>query len=161
MRLAVLLVFVAFPLLELALLIRAGQAWGVWPVIGIILATGILGVAILRWQGFKVAEKVSAELRAGRAPVASLADSGFIFAAGAFLVSPGLIGDGLGLLLLIPPVRTLIRHALAARLADATTVVVPRTTDRREDGRPPDTSDEAPIIEGEWKRLDDDPGKRS
>jgi UPF0716 protein FxsA len=161
MRLAVLLVFVAFPLLELALLIRAGQALGVWPVLGIILATGILGVAILRRQGFKVAEKVSAEMNAGRAPVAAMADSGLIFAAGAFLVSPGLIGDGLGLLLLIPPVRTLIRHALAARLADSTTIVVRQTTVRREDGRPPNASDQAPVIEGDWKRIDDDPEKRS
>lgn len=153
MRFALLLVFVAYPLLELALLIRAGQAWGFWPVLGVIIGTGLLGVAILRRQGFKVAEKISAELNAGRAPVAPLADSGLVFAAGAFLMSPGLIGDTLGLVLLIPPVRTLIRHALAARLTGSSSVIVSRSTVRRD-------NEDTTTIEGDWKRLDDDPGNR-
>jgi UPF0716 protein FxsA len=153
MRFALLLVFVAYPLLELALLIRAGQAWGFWPVLGVIIGTGLLGVAILRRQGFKVAEKITAELNAGRAPVAPLADSGLVFAAGAFLMSPGLIGDTLGLVLLIPPVRTLIRHALAARLTGSSSVVVRRSTVRRD-------NEDTTTIEGDWKRLDDDPGNR-
>ncbi len=154
MRFALLLVFVAYPLIELALLIRAGQAWGVWPVLGAIIGTALLGVAILRRQGFKAAEKISAELRAGRAPVAPLADSGLVLAAGACLISPGLIGDSLGLLLLIPPVRTRIRHALASRIMGSSTVIVRRTTVER-------SPDGAPTIEGEWKRLDDEPGNRS
>jgi UPF0716 protein FxsA len=153
MRFALLLVFVAYPLLELALLIRAGQAWGFWPVLGVIIGTGLLGVAILRRQGFKVAEKISAELNAGRAPVAPLADSGLVFAAGAFLMSPGLIGDTLGLVLLISPVRTLIRHALAARLTGSSSVIVRRSTVRRD-------NEDTTTIEGDWKRLDDDPGNR-
>jgi UPF0716 protein FxsA len=153
MRFALLLVFVAYPLLELALLIRAGQAWGFWPVLGVIIGTGLLGVAILRRQGFKVAEKISAELNAGRAPVAPLADSGLVFAAGAFLMSPGLIGDTLGLVLLISPVRTFIRHALAARLTGSSSVIVRRSTVRRD-------NEDTTTIEGDWKRLDDDPGNR-
>ncbi len=160
MRLALLLVFVAYPLLELALLIRAGQAWGFWPVLGAMVGTGLLGVAILRRQGFKVAEKLSAELDAGRTPVAPLADSGLVFAAGAFLVSPGLIGDALGLLLLLPPVRALVRNSLAARLAGSSTVVVRRSTTRWRRSKPPH-QDQPPVIEGEWERLDDDRENRS
>ena len=110
MRLALLLAFVAYPLLELALLIRAGQAIEFWPVLALIIGTGLLDMAILRRQGFKVIEKVSAALDEGREPVAPLADSALIFAAGSLLVSPGLIGDALGLLLLIPQLRQLIRH---------------------------------------------------
>ncbi len=160
MRIALLLIFVAYPLLELALLIRAGQSWGFWTVLGAIIGTGLLGSAILRRQGFKVAEKLSAELNAGRAPVAPLADSGLIFAAGAFLMSPGLIGDALGLLLLVPPVRTLIRSLLAARVAGSSTIVVRRSRMRRRRTEPV-KPDEPPIIEGDWERLDDDREKRS
>lgn len=160
MRLALLLVFVAYPLLELALLIRAGQAWGFWPVLGTIIGTGFLGAAVLRRQGFKVAEKLSAELNAGRAPVAPLADSGLVFAAGAFLMSPGLIGDALGLLLLIPPVRSLVRHALAARLDSSSTVVVRGTSTRWRRKQPP-KQEGPPVIEGEWERVDDDRENRS
>lgn len=159
MRLALLLVFVAYPLLELALLIRAGQTWGFWPVLGTIVGTCVLGVAVLRRQGFKVAEKLSAELNAGREPVAPLADSGLVFAAGAFLVSPGLIGDALGLALLLPPVRSLVRTALAARLAGSSTVIVRRSGTRWRRGEPPNDG-QPPVIEGEWERLDDDREKR-
>jgi UPF0716 protein FxsA len=158
MRLALLLMFVVYPLLELALLIRAGQIWGIWPVLAAIIGTAILGVAILRRHGFRVAEKISAELNAGRAPVAPLADSGLVFAAGAFLVSPGLIGDTLGLLLLIPPLRTAIRHWLGARIVGSSTVVV--RTSRRVWSESPREPDGPPVIEGDFERLDDDPPQR-
>lgn len=160
MRVALLLVFVAYPLLELALLIRAGQTWGFWPVLGAIIGTGVLGAAILRRQGFKVAEKLSAELNAGRTPVAPLADSGLIFAAGAFLMSPGLIGDALGLLLMLPPIRALVSSALAARLDDKSTVVVRHSRMRRWRNKPSKPED-PPVIEGEWERVDDDKENRS
>lgn len=159
MRLALLLVFVAYPLLELALLIRAGQAWGFWPVLGAIVGTGLLGLAVLRRQGFKVAEKLSAELDAGRTPVAPLADSGLVLAAGAFLISPGLIGDVLGLLLLLPPVRSFVGSALAARIAVSSTVEVRRSGTHWRRGDRPDQH-EPPVIDGEWERLDDDREKR-
>jgi UPF0716 protein FxsA len=161
MRLALLLVFVAYPLLELALLIRAGQAWGFWPVLAAIVGTGLLGAAVLRRQGFKVAEQLSEDLNAGRAPVAPLADSGLIFAAGAFLMSPGLIGDALGLLLLIPPVRNLVRTTLAARLEGSSTVVVRHGTKTRWRHREPPKQEGPPVIEGEWERVDDDRENRS
>ena len=156
MRLAFLFLFLAFPLLELALLIRAGQSWGFWPILGVIVGTGLLGTAILRRQGFRVAEKVAAELNAGRAPVAPLADSGLVFAAGALLLSPGLIGDALGLLLLVPGVRTLSGKWLAAQLFGNATVVVATSTTRTDRG---DGSrrEVPPVIEGDWERLDDDP----
>lgn len=156
MRLAFLLVFVAYPLLELALLIRAGQSWGFWPVLGMIVGTGVLGVAILRRQGFRVAEKVATELNAGRAPVAPLADSGLIFAAGSLLLSPGLIGDALGLLLMVPGIRSPVGKWLSARLFGNATVVVSTSTTRSTRGDD-DRRDIPPVIEGDWERLDDDP----
>jgi UPF0716 protein FxsA len=161
MRLLLILMFVAFPLLELILLIRAGQALGIWPVVAIIMGTAILGLTILRQQGFKVAQKISAELEAGRAPVEPLADSGMVFAAGALLISPGLIGDALGLLLLIPPLRKLIRRGLAARLFGSSTVIVRRSSSRYERRDPDEDSDDPPIIEGDWKRIDDDQRNKS
>lgn len=159
MHLALLLAIFAYPLLELALLIRAGQLWGLLAVLTIILATGALGVAILRRQGFRTAEKLQAELKAGQTPLATLADSGMIFAAGALLVSPGLIGDAAGLLLLIAPVRMLIRKAIASKIETTTTVVVETSTRRQEQGARSQPGD-PPVIEGEWERIDEKPPKR-
>lgn len=160
MRLALLLVFVAYPLLELALLIRVGQAIGFWPVLALIIGTGLFGLAILRRQGFKVVEKVSAALEEGREPVAPLADSALVFAAGSFLISPGLIGDVLGLLLLIPQLRRLIRHTVSARLLGSSTLVVRRSRTSTSTGEPRPPSGPGTIIEGEWERLDEDPRDR-
>jgi UPF0716 protein FxsA len=160
MRLALLLAFVAYPLLELALLIRAGQAIGFWPVLALIIGTGLLGVAILRRQGFRVIEKVSAALDEGREPVAPLADSALIFAAGSLLVSPGLIGDALGLLLLIPQLRQLIRHSISARILGSSTLVVRRSRTSTTTGEPRPPSGPGKIIEGDWERLDEDPRDR-
>jgi UPF0716 protein FxsA len=160
MRLALLFAFVAYPLLELALLIRAGQALGFWPVLGLIVGTGLLGVAILRRQGFKVIEKVSAALDEGREPVAPLADSALLFAAGSLLISPGPIGDALGLLLLIPQLRRLIRHTISARVLGSSTVVVRRSRSSTTTGDPRTSSAPGKIIEGEWERLDEDPRNR-
>jgi UPF0716 protein FxsA len=159
MRIALLLVFVAYPLLELALLIRVGGIIGFWPLFGLIVATGILGVSILRRQGFRVVEKVAAALDEGREPVGPLADSALVFTAGAFLVAPGLIGDVLGLLLLLPPVRRLVRAALAANIFGSSTIVVRsrRTTTTRAEPRPPASGK---VIEGEWERLDEEPRER-
>ena len=160
MRLALLLVFVAYPLLELALLIRAGQAIGFWPVLAIIIGTGLLGVAILRRQGFKVVEKVSAALEEGREPVAPLADSALVFAAGSMLISPGLVGDTMGLLLLIPQLRHLIRHTISARVLGSSTIVVRRSRTSATTAEPRPPSGPGKIIEGEWERLDEDPRDR-
>ncbi len=160
MRLALLLVFVAYPLLELALLIRAGQAIGFWPVFAIIIGTGLLGVAILRRQGFKVVEKVSAALEEGREPVAPLADSALVFAAGSMLISPGLVGDTIGLLLLIPQLRHLIRHTISARVLGSSTIVVRRSRTSATTAEPRPPSGPGKIIEGEWERLDEDPRDR-
>jgi UPF0716 protein FxsA len=160
MRLALLLAFVAYPLLELALLIRAGQAIGFWPVLALIIGTGLLGVAILRRQGFKVIEKVSAALDEGREPVAPLADSALIFAAGSLLVSPGLISDALGVLLLIPQLRQLIRHSISARILGSSTLVVRRSRTSTTTGEPRPPSGPGKIIEGDWERLDEDPRDR-
>lgn len=160
MRIALLLVFVAYPLLELALLIRAGAAFGFWPVFGVIIGTGILGVMILRRQGFKVIERVSADLQEGRAPVAPLADSGLVFAAGSFLISPGLIGDVLGLLLLVPQLRRLIRHTISARVLGSSTMVIRRSRTSTTNAEPRPPAGPGTIIEGEWERLDEDPRDR-
>lgn len=104
-RIVLLLVFIAVPLLEIALLIKAGSSFGFWPTIAIVIFTAFLGTFMLRWQGLSVMARANEALRAGRMPVESVADGVFLLLAGAFLLTPGLLTDGVGFAFLVPQVR--------------------------------------------------------
>jgi len=105
MRIALLLVFIAVPLLEIALLIKAGNSLGFWPTLSIVIFTAVLGTVMLRWQGLSVMMRAEETLRKGRMPVESVADGVFLLLAGAFLLTPGLLTDGIGFAFLVPGVR--------------------------------------------------------
>lgn len=106
-----LLALIILPIAELWLLVRIGQAIGLGPTIALILLTGIFGVSIARRGGARALFRIQDSLARGALPAREVIDGLMIFLAGALLVVPGVITDGLGLLLLIPPLR-----ARAARL---------------------------------------------
>lgn len=107
--------FIAIPLIELALLIQIGEWLGVAPTIGLVVVTGILGASLARWQGFKTFLKIQRELDSGRIPANELLDGLMILIGGLLLLTPGLLTDLLGFSLLIPPVRTWFRGWLKHR----------------------------------------------
>ncbi len=112
LRLAALLAFVAFPILEIGLLIRAGQALGFWRLALIVILTAILGTAVIRRTGLSVLTRARAHIERGRSGFTPLLDGLIQLTAGMLLIFPGLISDFLGLILLIPAVR----HVLVTRV---------------------------------------------
>ncbi len=110
MRLGLILVFIAVPLIELALLIQLGTTLGFWPTIGIILLTAVVGTLVLQTQGFETMRRMQLAMARGEPPVEPIIDGMFLLLAGAFLLTPGVVTDAIGLLLLVPQVRTLIRR---------------------------------------------------
>ncbi|MGE0709181.1 MAG: FxsA family protein [Planctomycetota bacterium] len=106
------LCFTVLPVVELALLIRIGQAID-WPgTIAIVLLTGAIGAALARRAGLAVLGKIQERMAAGELPGRELFDGALILLAGALLVTPGVITDATGFLLLVPFVRTLLAKAL-------------------------------------------------
>lgn len=108
-----LLLFIALPIVELALLIEIGQRLGLLPALALILLTGAAGAALARSQGARVLTQVRAELAAGRMPISQLTDGLLILVAGVTLLAPGLITDIGGLLLLFPPTRAGVRRLVS------------------------------------------------
>jgi UPF0716 protein FxsA len=165
MWIALFLIFVAVPLLELALLIKLGQWIGLWPTFAVIFLTAGLGLAILQQQGFKAFRLAAETMARGEPPVAAAIDGFMLMLAAGLLIAPGLITDAAGLLLLIPPVRrSAAAWGLKRMMASGTfTTRTWRTTHRGETaekaGRPfPDPSQSGgpgPVIEGEFERLDE------
>jgi len=169
MRTGIVLLIIALPLIELALLIRAGQSIGFWPLMAIILITGTLGVIVFQRQGLAMMRRLFEMQQGQRLPrenaAAPLFDSGLVYVAATLLVFPGLLGDICGLILLVPPIRSW----LAARLARApsmTTWVWVETTGpgpqrRGQHDRPDKPRSDGPnpgtTIDGEFQRLDERP----
>jgi len=118
-------VFMIVPLAEIAFFVLIGNAIGLWPTLAGVLLTAVAGALVLRWQGLSLISDIRSSMGAGRLPTRSLADAMMVAIAGLLLLLPGYFSDLLGiLLLLIPPVRTLIYRYLASRV----TVVSTTTT---------------------------------
>lgn len=110
------LAFIALPVLELIVLLRIGSWLGLLPTLLLILTTGVVGAAVARSQGMQVLARMRGDLAEGKPPVARVIDGALILAAGLLLVTPGVISDVLGILLLLPPTRALVRRLMASRM---------------------------------------------
>ena len=110
------LAFITLPVIELILLLRIGSWLGALPTILLVIVTGVVGAAIARSQGVQVLARIRQDLGAGRPPVSSMVDGALILVAGVLLITPGVVTDALGILLLLPPTRALVRRAAAGRM---------------------------------------------
>lgn len=111
-----LLLFVLVPAVELVLLIRIGRWIGLWPTLGIIVVTGVVGSVLARQQGFSVFARLQARLGGGELPGREIVDGAIILVSGALLLTPGVLTDVVGFAGLVPwtraPIRGLLRRYL-------------------------------------------------
>ena len=114
-----LLLFILVPALELWLLIEIGSRVGALPTLSLIVLTGALGAYLARRQGLGALHRIRSDTAQGRIPASSLADGLFILVAAALLLTPGILTDGLGFLLLTPPVRNRLKREIWRRLEQA------------------------------------------
>src|SRR3954452_4041008 len=117
MLLPLVLLFIAVPLAELAVIIQVGQAIGVWWTIGLLLLDSILGSWLMRHQGRSAWRRFNAALQEGRVPTREVLDGALVIFGGALLLTPGFISDVVGILLLLPPTRAVVRGTLVAIFA--------------------------------------------
>lgn len=112
-----LLVFVAMPLVEMALLIWVGGRLGILPTLAVVILTGIAGATLVKRQGLAVWYAARQRLAAGGIPARELAHGAMLLVAGAFLLTPGFITDVVGFALLVPRIRDWLRNRIGERLA--------------------------------------------
>lgn len=111
------IVFLVVPIVELAVIIQVGQVIGVLPTIALLLAVSIGGAWLVKREGLGVYQRFRRQVDAGRVPGKEIADGVMIILAGALLLTPGFVTDVLGILLLLPPVRSAVRAAVLSRVA--------------------------------------------
>jgi UPF0716 protein FxsA len=114
-----LLLFIAVPAVELMLLIEIGQRIGTLATIGLIIGTGIVGASLARQQGVSTLARLRADLADGRLPAEPIVDGVLILVAGAVLITPGVLTDVFGFLLLVPTCRSVLKRSLKRRFERA------------------------------------------
>jgi UPF0716 protein FxsA len=107
-------IFILVPIAELYVIIKVGEAIGLLPTLLLLLADAVLGSMLLRHQGRAAWIRFNRALAEGRLPHKEVFDGVLVIMGGALLLTPGFLTDILGLILLIPPTRALIR-AMSAR----------------------------------------------
>ena len=125
MFLKLLLLFTVVPILELALLIRIGRAIHVGPTVALVILTGVVGAALARHQGLRVLARIHEHLARGTMPATEMVEGLMILLAAAVLITPGVITDCFGLVLLIPPARAFVRKAAIAYFKKRLVIVEP------------------------------------
>jgi UPF0716 protein FxsA len=112
MLVRLILLFTVMPLIELYLLIQVGRYLGSFQTIMIVLITGIIGGLLARSQGLSVQKQIRVDLQKGIIPTDSLIDGCFILIAGALLITPGMITDVFGFILMVPFLRGWLKKRL-------------------------------------------------
>ena len=102
--------FIIIPFIEMLILIKLGQELGFWTTLVIIVITGVVGAALTRMEGIKVIIRIKDQLREGNLPGEELVDALLILIAGVLLITPGLLTDGFGLLIILPRIRSYIKR---------------------------------------------------
>ena len=108
--------FIFIPLVELYILIEAGEIIGLWPTISLILLTGIAGAWLARSQGIKILQRIQEETARGQMPAITIIDGALVLVGGLLLLTPGFFTDTLGFSFLVPITRDLWRKGLSAWL---------------------------------------------
>lgn len=152
-----LLIFIVVPVVEMYILIEVGAIIGAWPTIGLVLLTAMIGLALLRQQGFSTLARGMQRLDAGELPAEEMLEGLLLAVGGALLLTPGFVTDAFGFALLLP----FSRRALARVLMRRGLIRMAGGSSAHGAWRHPDGSH---VIEGEWmeeqppsRRIDPDP----
>lgn len=138
------------------MLIEIGQRIGALTTVGIIVVTGLVGAALARHQGMATLARLTADLGEGRLPAEPLIDGVMILLAGAMLITPGLLTDLSGFLLLVPACRRFVKRVLKRRFERAVQAGTARASVGFDDAADPAGS---PPMKNVTPRRPNDPGR--
>lgn len=103
------IIFLIVPIIEVSILIKMVHAIGFWETVLIQVGTAFLGATLAKYEGLRVWTNIQGQLNQGLMPGDEMVDGLLIFAGGIVLLTPGLLTDLLGFLLLIPFTRILFK----------------------------------------------------
>jgi len=157
MGIILLAAFIALPLIEIWVFIEIGAEIGAFSTIAVCVLTAVVGMAMLRAQGFATLMRARSQMDEGILPAKELFDGLCLLVAGAFLLTPGFVTDIFGFLLLVPAFRGFLRALVGRRLETHATVHVgPELGGGGGGGAPRRGPRGGTVIEGEFEEVDPD-----
>ncbi|MEE9388176.1 MAG: FxsA family protein [Paracoccaceae bacterium] len=140
--------FLAIPLIEIALFIQVGGFIGLWWTLGIVIFTAFLGTRLIRSQGVMALNDVRSSFSDLRDPTEPLAHGAMILFSGALLLTPGFFTDAIGFALLVPAVRRMVFSYAKSRITVQGFTV--------NSGQRPTQQSSNTVIDGEFVEIDPD-----
>lgn len=113
-KLAVLMILV--PVCEIAILIQTKTVIGLPWTLLLIISTGVTGAMMLRQEGFSTLRRIRTALSRGEVPAVEIIDGVLLLAGGILLLTPGLLTDLCGFILMTPWTRTWLNSRLRSWL---------------------------------------------
>lgn len=153
--------FIVLPIVEMVVLIKVGGIIGALNTIGLVLLTAVIGAALLRQQGLATLFRANQRLNSGELPAREVAEGLILAVGGALLLTPGFVTDTFGFLCLLPPTRRWLANQALKRMvvAGASRSGFHFSAGGQNPfGQRPFNNDD--IIEGEYRREDDDDASR-
>lgn len=146
--------FLAVPIIEIALFIQVGGWIGLWPTLLVVVLTALLGTVLVRSQGLAELGRLKSRLDRLENPAEPIVHGAMILFSGALLLTPGFFTDAVGFALLVPAVRTAVVRYARERIdvQSFSAEAGPAANDPR---RPRDR-----VIEGEYHEIDPSERKR-
>ncbi len=116
------LVFVVFPIVEIYVAIQVANHIGVVNTLALLLIFSIVGAWLAKQAGFGVIARMRGQLERGVLPGNEIVDAVLVFSAGVLLLVPGFVTGIVGLVLLLPPVRHVVRRGIVRSLRKRVTL---------------------------------------
>lgn len=105
--------FIFIPLVEFFLLFRVADVIGFWPTVLLVVSTAFIGVNLLKRQGLQTMARIQQKMQTAQMPAQEMVEGLLLFFSGGLLLTPGLITDVLGFLILIPQTRSVVANRIA------------------------------------------------
>jgi len=145
-----LILFIAIPMIEIALFIQIGGVIGLGWTLAIVLATAVIGSWLVRQQGSQALRQLQNSFHALSDPTEPLAHGAMILFSGALLLTPGFFTDAVGFALLVPPVRKWVFRKLRERVT-VQSFAMGAETNESFSARPGKTDGD--VIDGEFTEV--------
>ena len=132
------LLFLVVPIAELYVIVQVAGGIGIPETIGLLILVSVVGAWLAKWQGITVLRRLQVTVAQGKVPSGEIVDGALILFAGALMITPGFLSDCLAILLLLPPVRAVVRAALLRRIRTGGQLITVISGARRHSAAPAD-----------------------
>ncbi len=145
----ILIVLLAVPYLEFLVFLEVSHVIGGFSALLLTFLSAVIGIYLIRQQGLVVMNRMHETLQRGESPVEDIIHSFFLLIAGVFFLLPGFITDSIAVILIIPPVRSVLGKIIIKNIR------VTFYNNTLNGGYSARGNNTGPVIDGEYQQDDD------